>query len=138
MPGLVLGLVPGLVLVPGLALVLELEQEFGARLDARFVPGATYRVRLHLEIWELRGAGPLAQYQKEVDFGFLPMYLPWTDRHARYDSIEICLGEPDKDDEILARLDDLESQIQALIRQQAEERQEALQKEHETILSQVV
>lgn len=55
---------------------------FGRRLDARFTPGRSYVVRLSLNI----RVGIFFDF----DFG-----SPGSGRHARYDSIQVCLDPPD-------------------------------------------
>lgn len=74
------------------------EGPIGGRLDLDLRPAHTYQVRLYLEVWSESGGGTLPGSEAgEVDFG----RFPGQNRGASYDSIEVCVGTPPRDDEIL-------------------------------------
>ena len=97
--------------------ILKPEGPFGRRLEATLRPAHTYRVRLYLEVWvEDEGAWDPCGFNRnweEVNFGLPGWY--GKGKVARYDSIEVCLGEPDSGPEILSRLDVLETKVDGAV-----------------------
>ena len=89
--------------------ILKLEGPFGRRLEATLFPGAIYRVKLYLEVWVELGGGIQNIEQKEVNFG-MPGSSP-AFYFAQYDSIRVCLEEPDQNQLILDRLDQIEAMM---------------------------
>jgi len=84
-------------------------ERFGRRLAARLRPGATYRIRLHLEIWDGTDHG-----SAQVDVG-----RPGSPGHfARYNRIKVCVDAPSEVESLLeileAKADALEGKMDAM------------------------